>query len=45
MKLNPKKYVIGVWSSKFLSFMISSRGIELNLDKAIMVLDMSPHKM
>jgi len=33
MKLNPKKCVFGVRSSKFLGFMISSRGIEVNLDK------------
>jgi len=30
MKLNPKKYVFGVWSVKLLGFMISSQGIEAN---------------
>jgi len=33
MKLNPKKCVVGVWSGKFLGFIISSHGIEANSDK------------
>ena len=33
MKLNPKKCVFGVRSSKFLGFMISSHGIEATPDK------------
>jgi len=41
MKLNPKKCVFGV-VGKFLGFMISSRGIEANLDKIQAVLDMKP---
>ena len=33
IKLNPSKYAFGVSSSKFLGFMVSHRGIELNPDK------------
>ena len=42
MKLNPKKCVFRIWSGKFLSFMISSCGIEANPDKTQAVLDMKP---
>jgi len=42
MKLNPKKCVFAVRSGKFLGFMISSRGIEANLDQIQAVLDMKP---
>jgi len=42
MKLNPKKCMFGVRSGKFLGFIISSRGIEANLDKIKAVLDMKP---
>lgn len=33
MKLNSKKYAFGVGSNKFLDFLLSQRGIEVNLDK------------
>ena len=33
MKLNLSKCVFGVSSGKFLEFMVSQRGIEVNLDK------------
>lgn len=33
MKLNPSKCSFGIASGKFLSFMVSSRGIEPNLEK------------
>nr|XP_016500782.1 PREDICTED: uncharacterized protein LOC107819208 [Nicotiana tabacum] len=33
MKLNPKKCAFGVGSGKFLGFMVSNRGIEINPDK------------
>ena len=33
IKLNPSKYAFRVSSSKFLGFMVSHRGIELNPDK------------
>lgn len=32
-KLNPEKYAFGVSSGKFLVFMVSQRGIEVNPDK------------
>ena len=40
VKLNPNKCVFGVRSGKFLGFMISSRGIEANLNKIQAILDM-----
>ncbi|XP_021769836.1 uncharacterized protein LOC110734083 [Chenopodium quinoa] len=40
MILNPKKYVFGVESGKFLGFLIDQRGIEANLGKIQDVLDM-----
>ncbi|XP_068475077.1 uncharacterized protein [Phaseolus vulgaris] len=33
MRLNPEKCVFGVEGGKFLGFMLTSRGIEVNLDK------------
>ena len=42
MKLNPSKCVFRVSSGKFLSFMVSQRGVEANPDKII--LKMSPQK-
>ena len=42
MKLNPKKCMFGVQSGKFLSFMISSRGIEANLHRVKAMLNMKP---
>lgn len=39
MTLNPKKYIYRVRSGKFLGFMISSCGIEANLDKMQAVLN------
>jgi hypothetical protein len=40
MKLNPAKCAFGVFLGKFLSFMVSSRGIEANPEKVQAVLDM-----
>lgn len=40
MKLNPNKCTFGVQSGKFLSFLVSHRGIEANPDKIRAVLDM-----
>ena len=42
MKLNPAKCAIGVSVGKFLGFIVNSRGIEANLDKIKVVLDMLP---
>ncbi len=44
MKLNPSKCAFGVYSGKFLSFMVSQRGIEANPDKIKAILDMQPPK-
>jgi len=40
IKLDPKECVFRIRSGKFLSFTISSRGIEASLDKVQVVLDM-----
>jgi hypothetical protein len=40
MKLNPMKYAFRVSSGKFLGFMVSQRGIEVNPEKVKAVLDM-----
>ncbi|KAM1396804.1 hypothetical protein ACFX2I_014456 [Malus domestica] len=40
MRLNPNKCAFGVGSGKFLGFMISQRGIEANLEKIKVILDM-----
>ncbi|KAM1699398.1 hypothetical protein ACFX1Q_030440 [Malus domestica] len=40
MRLNPNKCAFGVDSSKFLSFMISQRGIEANPEKIKTIIDM-----
>ena len=44
MKLNPSKCAFGVYSGKFLGFMVSHRGIEANLDKIKAILEMQPPK-
>jgi dsDNA-binding SOS-regulon protein len=44
MKLNPSKCAFGVYSSKFLGFMVSQRGIEANPDKIKAILEMQPPK-
>ena len=40
MKLNPAKCAFGVSAGKFLGFIVNHRGIEVNLDKIKVVLDM-----
>ena len=42
MKLNPSKCAFGVYSGKFLDFMVSQRGIEANPDKIKAILEMQP---
>ena len=44
MKLNPSKCAFRVSSGKFLGFMISQRGIEVNEDKIQAILNMKPLK-
>ena len=40
MKLNPSKCAFGVSAEKFLGFIVNNQGIEANLDKIKVVLDM-----
>ena len=42
IKLNPSKCVFGVTTEKFLSFMVSQRGIEVNLEKVRAILELEP---
>ena len=42
MKLNPAKCAFGVPAGKFLGFIVNNRGIEANLDKIKVVLEMLP---
>ena len=42
MKLNPYKYTFGVTAEKFLGFMVSQRGIEVNPDKIRAIMEMTP---
>jgi hypothetical protein len=44
MKLNPTKCAFGVSSRKFLDYMVSNRGIEVNSKKIQPVLDMQSLK-
>jgi hypothetical protein len=44
MKLNPAKCTFGVSFGKFLSYMVSNRGIEANPDKIQVVLDIQSTK-
>ena len=43
-ELNPSKCAFDVYSGKFLSFMVSQRGIEANPDKIKAILEMEPLK-
>ena len=42
MKLNPSKCTFGVTTGKFLGFMVSQRGIEVNLDKIQAIMELTP---
>ena len=42
MKLNPSKYAFKVMARKFLGFMVSQRGIEVNPDKIQAIIEMVP---
>ena len=42
MKLNPTKCGFRVFVGKFLGFIVNNRGVEANLDKIRVVLDMLP---
>ena len=45
MKLNPSKYVFGVTARKFLGFMVSQRGIEVNSEKVWAIMELGPPRM
>ena len=45
MKLNPSKYVFGVTAGKFLGFMVSQRGIEVNREKVRAIMELEPSRM
>ena len=40
LRLNPKKCTFGVTSGKLLGYMVSERGIEVDLDKIRVILNM-----
>ena len=42
MKLNPNKCVFRVMTGKFLSFMVSQRGIEVNSEKVQAIMELEP---
>ena len=42
MKLNTSKCVFGVTTGKFLGFMVSQRGIEVNPEKVRAILELEP---
>ena len=42
MKLNPNKCVFGVTAGKFLGFMVSQRGIEVNPEKIKAIMELEP---
>ena len=42
MKLNPSKCVFGVIAGKFLGFMVSQKGIEVNPEKVRAILELEP---
>ncbi|GKV50679.1 hypothetical protein SLEP1_g57376 [Rubroshorea leprosula] len=44
MRLNPAKCIFGVEFGKFLGFMVSQRGIEVNLEKIRAIAEMEPPK-
>ena len=45
MKLNPIKCAFGVTAGKFLGFMVSHRGIEVNPEKVRAIMELTPLKM
>ena len=42
MKLNPSKCVFGVITEKFLGFIVSQRGIEVNPEKVRAIMELRP---
>ena len=44
MKLNPSKCAFEVTAGKFLGFMVSQRGIKVNLEKVQTIIKLAPPK-
>ena len=44
MKLNPSKCAFEVTAGKFLGFMVSQRGIDVNLEKVRAIMELAPPK-
>ena len=44
MKLNPSKCAFGVTTGKFLGFMVSQRGIDVNPEKVQAIMELAPPK-
>ena len=44
MKLNPNKCAFGMTARKFLGFMVSQRGIEVNPNKIQAIMELTPPK-
>ena len=44
MKLNQRKCSFGVTAGKFVGFMVSQKGIEVNLNKIWAIIKMAPPK-
>ena len=45
VKLHPNKCVFGITAGKFLGFMVSQRGIEINPEKIWVIMELEPPKM
>ena len=45
MKLNPSKCAFGVTTGKFLGFMVSQKGIEVNIEKVQAIMELAPSKI
>ena len=45
IKLNPSKCTFGVTTGKFLGFMVSQRGIEVNPEKVRTIMELAPSKI
>ena len=45
MKLNPNNCAFGVTAGKFLGFMVSQRGIEVNPEKVRAIMELEPPRM
>ena len=42
LRLNPKKCTFGVTSGRLISYIVSTKGIKVNLEKVQVIMDMPP---